>query len=106
MDITIPEVPAGILTLLSFFAPYAIALITKPSWSEGAKKGVSIAVSVVLALAVWGIYVAMTGDGVHDWPKMILLGVAITQASYALVTEKSAKVVEEKTTSTEYADGP
>lgn len=93
MDITIPEVPAGILTLLSFFAPYAIALVNRPTWSASAKRLMSVGVSVLLAAAVWVLYFAITGDGLTDWPKMIILAVVITQASYALVTEESSKAV-------------
>ena len=32
MSIDLPAIPAGILTLLAFFAPYAIAIINHPSW--------------------------------------------------------------------------
>lgn len=95
-EITIPEVPAGILALLSFFAPYAVALINRPAWSSNTKRVVGIVVPALLALLVWIMYWFMTGDGLHDWPKMILLAVVITQTSYALVTEKSATRVEER----------
>lgn len=92
--IVIPEIPAGILTLLSFFAPYAVALINKPWWSKTARRWVSVVVAIILALVVWVLYYAMTGDGFATWPQMILLSVVIMQASYSLVTEDSAKAVE------------
>lgn len=99
MDINLPEVPTGILTLLAFFAPYAIALINNPAWSAAQKKIISVAVPVVLAVAVWVIYFAITGDGLYEWPQMILLAVVVTQASYGLVTKKSASRVERGTPS-------
>lgn len=97
MNIDLPEVPAGILTLLSFFAPYAIALINNPRWSKAQRKIVSVAVPIILAVVVWVIYFAMTGDGLHEWPVMILLAVVIAQASYSLVLKNSAKKVEKAT---------
>lgn len=97
MDIELPSIPVGILTLLSFFAPYAIAVINNPRWTTAQKRIVSIVVSVALGLVVWVLYYAMTGEGLGDWPQMILLAVAITQTSYSLVTKKSASAVEAKT---------
>lgn len=101
MDIEIPEVPVGILTLLSFFAPYAIALVNSPRWSTAKHKTVSIVVSAILGAVVWGIYYAMTGDGFTSWPAMILTAIVVTQASYSLVTKKSASRLEERTSKVE-----
>lgn len=99
MNVEIPEVPAGILALLSFFAPYAVALVNSPRWTEGQRKVVGVAIPAVLGVIVWVIYYAMTGDGLHSWPVMILLAVVITQSSYALVTKKSASKLERRTSS-------
>ncbi|GGD32972.1 hypothetical protein GCM10010915_11690 [Microbacterium faecale] len=97
MDITLPSIPAGILTLLSLFAPYAIALINRPEWSATVKKVVAIIVAVVLAGLVMAFYYVYTGEPVPEWPVLVLLAIVVAQASYALVTRSSAKTVEQKT---------
>ncbi|WP_119697055.1 hypothetical protein [Microbacterium halotolerans] len=101
MDITLPTVPAGILTLLSLIAPYAIALINRPSWSATTKKIVAIIVAIVLAAVVMAFYYVYTGDVVPEWPALVLLAIVVVQASYALVTrEAGAAAVERKSSRT------
>lgn len=92
MDITIPAIPAGVLTLLSFFSPYAIALINHPSWKAGSKRLVAVAVSIALTLLVLVFYYAMTGDLVPSWPIMVLLALAIGQAAYTLLKSSATRV--------------
>lgn len=94
MNIALPAIPAGILTLLAFFAPYAVALINQPSWTAGTKKLMSIIVSIVLALVVIGFYYWTTGEPIAGWPMLILLTLVVMQASYALVTKGTAAKVE------------
>ena len=94
MNIALPAIPAGILTLLAFFAPYAIAIINHPSWDPKWKRLVAIIVSVVLALVVMVLYYLMTGDLIPQWPVLLLLAIVVTQAAYALVLKPSAKSVE------------
>lgn len=101
MDIAIPAAPLGIITLLGFFAPYAIAalngvlpFVTKP-WQ---KKTVSVLVSLVLAAVVTVFYYAITREPIGDVWVFAILAVVIVQASYALVTKSTAAVVEQKTT--------
>lgn len=103
MNIDIPVIPSGILTLLSLFAPYAIALVNRKSWPKGAKKAVSITVPIILAGLVIVFYYFATGDGIPAWPTLVLLAVVTTQASYALVTKPSAKVLEAKTSPSDKA---
>jgi len=90
MDIEIPAVPVGVLVLLNFFAPYAIAVVTNPRWPAAQKKVVAIVVSLVLAAAV--LLVAFLGFGlpIPAWPALLLLAVVVSQASYALVTKNTA----------------
>lgn len=97
MDIAIPAAPAGILTLLAFFAPYAIGalngvlpFVRKP-WQ---KKLVSIVVAVVLALVVVVFYQNITGLPIGNIWVFILLAVVIVAASYALITRGTASSVE------------
>lgn len=97
MDIAIPAAPAGILTLLAFFAPYAIGalngvlpFVQKP-WQ---KKLVSIIVAVALAVLVVVFYVNITGDPIGNIWVFMLLSVVIVSASYALVTRGTAAAVE------------
>lgn len=85
MEIVIPAVPVGVLTLLSFFAPFAIALINHPGWKAGSKRLVAIIVSIALGLVVLGFYYLLTGDTPPGWPWLILLAIVVTQAAYALL---------------------
>ncbi len=82
MEIQIPAIPAGVLTLLSVLAPYAIALINHPSWPAGSKRVVAIAVSFVLTVVVLAGYFVMTGDLIPQWPVLLLLGIVVSQAAY------------------------
>lgn len=93
MEIALPVIPAGVLTLLSFFAPYAIALINHPGWKSGSKRLVAIVVSIVLALIVLVGYYLMTGDMLPSWPVLVLLAIIVTQAAFTLLWS-SAKTVE------------
>ncbi|MEJ6490761.1 hypothetical protein PQI23_13625 [Leucobacter sp. USCH14] len=96
MEIQIPAIPAGVLTLLAFFSPFAIALINHPTWPSGSKRIVSIVVSVVLAAIVLVLYFVMTGDVVPHWPVFVLLAIVVQQAAYALILKTSAKNIEGK----------
>jgi len=82
MEISLPVIPIGVLTLLSFFAPYAIALLNHPGWKAGSKRLVAIVVSIVLALLVLIVYYLITGDIIPDWPMLILLAIVVVQAAY------------------------
>lgn len=99
MDITLPVIPAGVLVLLGLIAPYvigalngALPFIRKP-WQ---KKAVAIVVAIVLALAVLAFYYVYTGDTVPEWPVLVLLGIVVVQASYALVTKTTATAIERR----------
>lgn len=106
MDIELPAIPAGILTLLSVFAPYVIAVINRPSWSPSAKKVVAVVAAIVLAAVVMLFYYVYTGDVIPSWPALILLAVVVVQASYALVTrDGGAKRLEDRTSSPGGSDG-
>ncbi|QYM76928.1 hypothetical protein [Leucobacter luti] len=93
MEIQIPAIPVGVLTLLSFFAPYAIALINHPGWKAGSKRLVAIAVSFMLTVAVLALYYLQTGDTIPQWPVLLLLALVVSQAAYTLLWP-SAKNVE------------
>lgn len=97
MEIAIPTIPAGVLTLLAFLGPFAVAtlngalgFVTEP-WQ---RKAVSVAVAVLLAGAVIVLYVAITGDMPPSWPLWVLWSIVVLSASYALVTKTSASKVE------------
>ena len=98
MDITIPTIPAGILTLLSLAAPYLIAIINRPTWTATTKKIVAIIAAIILAAAVLMFYYWATGDPIPSWPALILLAIVVMQASHALLTKSSARRVEAATT--------
>lgn len=90
MDIAIPAIPAGVLVLLNFLAPYATSLVVQPWWHGAAKKWVAIAVSLVLAGVVLLIAFFGFGLAVPSWPVLLLLGIVVSQASYDLVLKESA----------------
>lgn len=98
MDVTIPTIPVGVLTLLAFFSTYAIAALNgilpfvKKSWQ---KKLVTVIFAVALAAVVIVFYMAMTGEPLPSWPAFVVISLLVISASYALVTRKSATKVEE-----------
>ncbi|TQL46663.1 hypothetical protein FB562_2187 [Homoserinimonas aerilata] len=87
--IAIPAIPAALTLLLNFFAPYATALVVDPRWSAGQKKIVAIAVSIVLAALVI-LFALWMGWVLPAWPVLILIGILVSQASYDLVTKRTA----------------
>lgn len=97
MDITLPTIPAGVLTLLALLAPYAIAIINRPGWSTNTKRVVSIAVAIILAAIVLIGYFLITRDVIPDWPVLVLLTIIVVQASYALITKSTATQLERST---------
>ncbi|WP_017793890.1 hypothetical protein [Leucobacter salsicius] len=80
------------LTLLSFLAPYAIALINHPSWPARWKRTIAIAVSLLLTLIVLGFYYWQTGDVMPQWPVLILLGLVVSQAAFTLLWPSTKRV--------------
>lgn len=100
MEIAIPVAPLGVLTLLSFFGPYAVAALNgalpfvKTAWQ---KKIVSVTVAIVLAAIVVVFYYAITKEPITDWWLFALLAIVIVSASYALVTGNTASAVERAT---------
>ena len=95
MNIELPAIPAGVMTLLAFFSPYAIAIINHPRWSTGSKRLITIAATVALAFICYAGYILLTGDTVPDWPVLILLFLVISQTAYSLVLKGSVKRVEQ-----------
>jgi hypothetical protein len=89
IDIAIPAVPVGVLVLLNFFAPYATAIVVDPRWPAAQKKLVAIVVSIALAAIVM-LLAWWLGSPVPAWPVLLLLAVVVSQASYDLVTKRSA----------------
>jgi len=98
MEIAIPAVPLGVLTLLAFFGPYAVgalngvlAFVKKP-WQ---RKAVSVAVALVLAVAVIVVYLGMGGElPPGGWAVLAVWSVVVVAASYAYVTKTTASRVE------------
>lgn len=92
MDIIIPAIPVGVLTLLNFFAPYLIAFVNHPSWKSGSKRLVAIVVSVLITLVVLWLYYLMTGDAVPAWWMLLLVGVLVCQAAYTLLYSSATAI--------------
>lgn len=99
MNLEIPTAPAGVLVLLAFFAPYAIAALNgalpfvKKAWQ---RKLVAIVVSLLLTAIVLALYYLITGDTIPAWPALVLLVLVVASSSYALVTKNSASKLEAK----------
>lgn len=93
MEITLPAIPVGVLTLLSFFAPYLVAIVNHPRWEPRYKRLVAIVASILLTLVVLAVYYVMTGDLVPQWPALLLLALVVQQAAYTLLW-RSANAVE------------
>lgn len=99
MNLEIPTAPAGVLVLLSFFAPYAIAALNGVLpfvKTPGMRKLVTVVVAVVVTAIVFVFYYAMTGEPLPSWPVLILLALVVITASYALVTKSTASALERK----------
>lgn len=92
MNIEIPVIPAGMVTLMAFFAPFAIAIINHPGWKAGSKRLVALVVSIALGFVALGFYYLLTGDTPPSWPWLILLAVVVTQAAYALLRKSVSDV--------------
>lgn len=90
MDIEIPAVPLGVLVLLNFFAPYATAVAVNPVWPPAWKKAVAIVVALVLAGVVLLVSYFGYGQVIPSWPVLLLTAIIVSQASYDLITGKSA----------------
>lgn len=98
MEIEIPAIPLGVVTLLGFFSPYAIGALNgalsfvKETWQ---KRLVSVAFGIVLAGVVIAVYLGFGGalpDG--GWAPIGVWTIVVVAASYALVTKNSANRVE------------
>jgi len=101
MDIAIPAVPAGVLVLLNFFAPYATSLVVQPWWPTAAKKWVAIGVALVLSAVVLLIAFFGFGEPVPSWPVLLLLGIVVSQTSYDLILKGSADDLTKATSGSE-----
>ncbi|WP_213816214.1 hypothetical protein [Glaciihabitans sp. dw_435] len=97
MNIDIPTVPVAIIALLGLFAPYAIAVVNQPRWTVPQRKIVSVVVSLLISAIALVIYYAASGDPIPAWWALLLLGLVVSQASYTLVTKKTAAAVESAT---------
>lgn len=94
LEIDLPAIPAGVITLLGILSPYAIAFVNSPKWSTGGKRAAAIVVAILMAGVALGGYYIITDEPVLNWPMLVILFVLVSQASYALVTKKSADYVE------------
>lgn len=94
MQIELPAIPLGMITLLGFFAPFAIAVINHPAWPSRWKYLVTILVNVALVAIVFAVYYAMTKEPLPGWPVLLIVGLGVTQAAYLLLWKKPATALE------------
>lgn len=96
MEFELPEVPVYIMGVLAFIAPYVIATINAlADFGKVGRRVISTVVSLVIAALVLVVYYYMTGVPVPEWPVLVLLFVAVAQASFALFTKGSADKLED-----------
>ena len=95
MNIELPTIPAGVMVLLGFFAPYAVALVNRPEWSAWHKRLISVAVNAMLAVVALGGYYVITKEPVPEWPQLVLLAIVVSQAAYALLLKPTAVALEQ-----------
>lgn len=97
MEFELPEIPVYVLGALALVTPYAVALINAfADFTKITRRVVSVVVSLVLAAGVLAWYYYATGEAVPEWPVLLPLSVAVSQASYALVTKGTAAKLEDK----------
>lgn len=94
MELELPAIPAGVLTLIAFFLPYAQAILQRPGWSETQKKLLSIGLALGVTAVALGFYYLTTGDLLPSWPVFILLVLVVSQTSYSMLLRPTAKKVE------------
>lgn len=97
MDLTIPTVPLGVLTLLAFFSPYATAALNgllSFVTNAAARRIVSIVFVLLLTAVVLVFYYAMTGEAIASWWVFALVAIGVAQAAYGLLFKGQAKKVE------------
>lgn len=95
MEFAIPAIPAGVVALVAFFAPYGVAIINRPEWPAAWKKIVAVVVAILIALVAILIVYLESGAVPENWWTLFLIAIATISASYDLVTrDLGAKALE------------
>lgn len=92
--IDLPEIPALALTVVNLLAPYLVAIVNHPRWSPNSKRILAVMVSVLLSVVALLVVQVASGEPVESWVTLVILGILVSQTSYALVTKKSATALE------------
>ena len=95
--IELPTLPAGLVAVLGLLTPYAIALLSNPKWSPSAHRLIAVAVSFIVSVAALFLYYGASGEPVPSLWQLLLLGLLVSQAAYALIMKPSAKSLEART---------
>lgn len=102
MDIVLPVIPAGILVLLAFFTPYAIAALNAVLpfvKTPTARKVLSIVAAIILAAIVIVVYFLFGGTVTgYSIGALVILAVLVVAFSYGVVTKSSASALEARLT--------
>ena len=96
MEIELPAIPAGVLTLIGALAPLLIALANNPRWSRVSKTAMSLGISLAIAIISLGGYYLLTGDAIPSWPWLVLLFLVVVQFAYAIVWKGIASQIEKQ----------
>lgn len=94
---TVPTVPAIVVLLVNFGAPYLVSVVQSPLWPKNAKKIASVIVSVLLTAIV--LVVAHFGFAfvIPAWPELIILGIVCCAFSYSVLLKDSADAITNST---------
>lgn len=94
----LPAVPFGIVALIGFLSPLAIAVVNQPIWPAKYKKAVAVIVAAALAAASLIIYYSASQEPLPQWWVLLLVAIAASQTSYAIFLKKVAARIETATT--------
>jgi hypothetical protein len=96
-DIEIPLIPAGLVLLANFFTPYIIAIATAPFWPKAAKRVVAVGISLLFTALVLLVAHFLFSFPLPAWGPLLLIGVLMSQTTYAAILKGSADDVQQKT---------
>lgn len=101
MEFAIPVIPGAILVVLQFLSPYVVSVFANFNWDAKTKKAVAVVISFILAAVVlvvsWLVGWVPQDTTPLGIVTLVLLGLAVQQAAYALILKRSADALMERT---------
>lgn len=91
------EIPAAVVAIIGVLSPYVIALVNNPRWSPNSKRVLAVVGSLVLTVLGLAGYYIWTREPVPELVPMLILGLVVSQATFALIAKPSAARLERAT---------